>query len=346
MDRSVIVLSLIFLLPCGAEVEECSYPCQCTVQPLNCSAGTSLILDSCGCCKVCARQLGDPCSRRAPCDPHKGLYCDFSNIDVASGLCLAQEGSTCDLGGTVYRSGESFQPSCKYQCTCMDGAIGCVPLCADDVRLPSPNCPAPRRVKIPGKCCEEWVCGQSERENLFESGQAVYGQVPAFSPELNNLQENCLVQTTEWSACSKSCGMGISTRVTNDNPRCRLEKETRLCMVRPCNLLLEKIIKKGKKCLRTPRPEKGLHFEFSGCTSVRAFRPRFCGSCTDGRCCSPHTSTTQDVKFECPEGEVFSRQVMFIRSCLCHHDCPRDNDIFLATHHRKMTNDYIRMPRS
>ncbi|XP_030073786.1 CCN family member 2 isoform X2 [Microcaecilia unicolor] len=346
MDRSFITLSLLFLLPCWAEVEECSYPCQCPMQPLICPAGTSLILDSCGCCKVCAKQLGDPCSRTAPCDPHRGLYCDFSNVNFARGVCLAQEGSTCDLGGTVYRSGESFQPSCKYQCTCMDGAIGCVPLCAHDLRLPSPDCPAPRRVKIPGQCCEEWVCGHSERENLFESGQAVYRQVPAYSPELNNLQENCLVQTTEWSTCSKSCGMGISTRITNDNHRCHLEKETRLCMVRPCDLPLEKIIKKGKKCLRAPRSEKSLHFEFSGCTSARTFRPRFCGSCTDGRCCTPNTSTTLDVKFKCPEGEVFSRKMMFIRSCLCHHDCPRDNDIFLALHHRKMNNDYIRMPPS
>lgn len=48
------------------------------------------------------------------------------------------------------------------------------------------------------------------------------------------------MQTTEWSACSKSCGMGISARVTNNNPQCRLEKETRLCMVRPCDLPVDK----------------------------------------------------------------------------------------------------------
>lgn len=48
------------------------------------------------------------------------------------------------------------------------------------------------------------------------------------------------MQTTEWSACSKSCGMGISARVTNNNPQCHLEKETRLCMVRPCDFPWEK----------------------------------------------------------------------------------------------------------
>ena len=53
------------------------------------------------------------------------------------------------------------------------------------------------------------------------------------------IRANCLVQTTEWSACSKTCGMGISTRVTNDNAFCRLEKQSRLCMVRPCEADLE-----------------------------------------------------------------------------------------------------------
>lgn len=46
---------------------------------------------------------------------------------------------------------------------------------------------------------------------------------------------NCIEQTTEWSACSKSCGMGFSTRVTNRNPHCEMVKQTRLCLVRPCD---------------------------------------------------------------------------------------------------------------
>lgn len=45
---------------------------------------------------------------------------------------------------------------------------------------------------------------------------------------------NCIEQTTEWSACSKSCGMGFSTRVTNRNQQCEMVKQTRLCMIRPC----------------------------------------------------------------------------------------------------------------
>lgn len=52
--------------------------------------------------------------------------------------------------------------------------------------------------------------------------------------EVSDSSVNCIEQTTEWSACSKSCGMGLSTRVTNRNHQCEMVKQTRLCIVRPC----------------------------------------------------------------------------------------------------------------
>lgn len=84
----------------------------------------------------------------------------------------ARDGATCVFGGTVYKSGETFQSSCKYQCTCLDGAVGCVPLCSMDVRLPSPDCPMPRRVKVPGKCCEEWECDSPHKNSFVGSALA------------------------------------------------------------------------------------------------------------------------------------------------------------------------------
>uniref|UniRef100_A0A8C5UJ33 CCN family member 3 n=1 Tax=Malurus cyaneus samueli TaxID=2593467 RepID=A0A8C5UJ33_9PASS len=314
------------------EPEACTFPCQCPSQHLECPAGTSHIWDACGCCKVCAQQLGELCSLHRPCDHHKGLYCDFSKIHRGSGICSAHEGATCDLLGKIYLNGESFQPTCKLQCICMDGAIGCIPLCSDDVRLPSPECPNPRRVKFHNKCCEEWLCEEGSKEKSF--GMAMAGQW-----ELNSLQENCLVQTTEWSACSRSCGMGISTRVTNDNPQCRLEKETRLCIVRPCNFSVEKT---KVWCWGRGNTAPQMSGTFSGCTSTHSYRPRFCGSCSDGRCCTPFLTSTIDVEFCCPEGDFFQRKMMFIKMCSCHYDCPRDNDIFLATYHRRMIGDHIK----
>lgn len=75
------------------------------------------------------------------------------------------------------------------------------------------------------------------------SALTAYRLEDTFGPDPTMIRANCLVQTTEWSACSKTCGMGISTRVTNDNAFCRLEKQSRLCMVRPCEADLEENIK-------------------------------------------------------------------------------------------------------
>ncbi|XP_007893011.2 CCN family member 2-like [Callorhinchus milii] len=326
----------------GAVSPDCSLPCSCPPELPRCPAGVSLLTDGCGCCRVCAGQLGDECSLGQPCDQHKGLHCHLPPHQSGrqTGICLDRQGATCDLGGVIYRSGETFQPSCKYQCTCLDGAIGCIPFCTDDIRLPSPGCPSPRRVKVPGQCCEEWVCDESRSGLDFSVALPVYTKEVTFGPDSNQLHDNCILQTTEWSACSQRCGMGISTRVTSDNQECRLEKQTRLCVVRPCDVQQEQSIKKGKKCIRTAKPLHSMKFEFSGCSSTKSYRPRFCGVCTDGRCCTPHSTVTLVVEFKCPEGDRIKRKMMFIKSCSCHSDCPSDNDIFQSTFHRKMIGDY------
>ena len=47
-------------------------------------------------------------------------------------------------------------------------------------------------------------------------------------------RDKCKIQTTEWSACSKTCGWGVSERVITDKA-CKLRKQTRLCQLRPCS---------------------------------------------------------------------------------------------------------------
>ncbi|XP_030597832.1 CCN family member 2b [Archocentrus centrarchus] len=336
--------------------QDCSQPCACPTDPAPCLLGSSLVMDGCGCCKVCARQLGEPCSLLEPCDHHKELYCDYAlHSHTETGICMAQEGQTCDLRGVIYRSGESFQPSCKHHCVCINGEIGCVSLCVSKVRLPSPDCPYPHHIQIPGKCCEEWICHQTPQYQLFQSGIAGSSQIqslPSSYPTLvlkntsplglpeENPRDNCIIQTTEWSQCSASCGMGVSFRITNNNQHCQLERQTRICTVRPCNSHQEKEIKRGKKCVRTPKAQQWIHFKLSGCSSIRAYKPKFCGVCTDDRCCTPRTTITAEVEFHCPEGDIFTKKMMFIKTCSCHYDCPQDNDIFLASNTRRMIGDY------
>ena len=47
-------------------------------------------------------------------------------------------------------------------------------------------------------------------------------------------QTDCSKMESQWSPCSKTCGLGVSTKVTNVYSDCVLRQETRLCMLRPC----------------------------------------------------------------------------------------------------------------
>ncbi|TMS10845.1 Protein NOV [Larimichthys crocea] len=148
---------------------------------------------------------------------------------------------------------------------------------------------------------------------------------------------NCIEQTTEWGACSQSCGMGLSTRVTNKNRRCEMVKQSRLCMIRHCDnqqdqtQLMQLAPKKGSKCQRMARSETAVHLTYKNCTSVQAYKPRYCGSCIDGRCCTPHRTKTVMVEFQCAKGKTTRRPVMVILTCACHSHCPQDNAVWQSS---------------
>lgn len=335
----------------------CPAVCQCPLEVPRCAPGVGLVLDSCGCCKVCAKQLNEDCSKSQPCDHTKGLECNFGASSRATkGICRAKsEGRPCEYNSRIYQNGESFQPNCKHQCTCIDGAVGCLPLCPQELSLPNLGCPNPRLVKVPGQCCEEWVCddardtaddledflskdfGMDNEGDLTSKNEFVpivkggHKMLPAFgsNPQAHVFEaQKCIVQTTSWSQCSKTCGTGISTRVTNDNKDCRLVRETRICEVRPCGQTNYSQLKKGKKCTKTKKSQAPARYSYAGCYSVKKYRPKYCGSCVDGRCCTPQQTRTVKIRFRCEDGETFTKNVMMIQSCRCNYNCPHANEAY------------------
>ncbi len=85
---------------------------------------------------------------------------------------------------------------------------------------------------------------------------------------------------------------------------------------------------RGAKCQRMVRRETATHLSYKNCTSIQAYKPRYCGSCTDGRCCTPHRTKTALVDFQCANGKTTRRPVMVILTCACHSHCPRDNAVW------------------
>lgn len=61
-----------------------------------------------------------------------------------------------------------FQPTCKHQCWCMDGTVGCLSLCPHETRIPQEKeCPGARLDVVEGECCERWLCGFGESSRVL-----------------------------------------------------------------------------------------------------------------------------------------------------------------------------------
>ncbi|XP_076840453.1 CCN family member 5 isoform X2 [Brachyhypopomus gauderio] len=323
-NHALLTWALVYLCS-KVGCQQCNSPCQCPSVAASCPDATPLVLDGCGCCQVCARQKGEACTHVHLCDHQRGLQCDYgASFPGDPGECVSQEELGCELDGVSYKEGEVFQPSCAMQCRCVGGGVTCVPTCSEDVRLPSPDCPDPQRVQLPGKCCKEWRCDSTD--NMVQEAQTAYSNdqsIPSLLGYQAGPSSNCIEQSTEWSACSHSCGQGLSTRVSNKNPACRQETQVRLCKVRPCHVFPHLTPKWPRRCQSSYRSEVPVRLLYWGCYSVHSYRPRYCGTCTDARCCTPYHTRTVTVTFRCQGGWLLRQPIMMIDSCICHHNCPQ-----------------------
>lgn len=88
------------------------------------------------------------------------------------------------------------------------------------------------------------------------------------------------------------------------------------------SLFMHQWPKRCKSSYRSPVPTR---LVLRGCYSTRFYRPRYCGMCTDGRCCTPYKTHTVTVPFSCTGGRLIHQSAMMVRSCVCHYNCPHSS---------------------
>ncbi|NXY36631.1 WISP2 protein, partial [Pomatorhinus ruficollis] len=203
----------------------CRRPCYCPWVPPRCPRGSPLVLDGCGCCKICARRLGEPCDFLHVCDQNQGLVCDYSSAPAGTGGTC-----NCEHGGAHFPRGYPHTPA-QHTAQLQPSphmAVG-TPQQQREVAVKHQQEAHLTRPAMPA--ASQGSCTASNHPFPLMSSLAAAGAVSPVP------RYPCQEWGTEWSACSATCGLGFATRVSNQNRYCRLETQRRLCMARPCPAL-------------------------------------------------------------------------------------------------------------
>ncbi|KAK8767890.1 hypothetical protein V5799_005330 [Amblyomma americanum] len=290
----------------------------------RCPDGVSLVRDGCNCCSICARQQGDTCDAVQLCDARRQLHCVYPDRNASVGTCKVVQGQSCQVEGLgQYKDGATFKLDCRTQCSCQNGTYGCVSLCPHEGVRPSAECRNARLVRLRGNCCREWLCDHDTLKQPLALARA-----------------SCERHAGDWSPCSASCGVGVSTRLVTDFRlgQCRSRNETRICNVRPCTALdaagaagsagssgSRHRTRRNHLCRATVRASCAAPLtDGANCTSVAPQTPKYCGSCPGRRCCFPVLTTTTTLPFHCFEDGGWvtrHKDVMTIVRCRCKPKC-------------------------
>lgn len=92
-----------------------------------------------------------------------------------------------------------------------------------------------------------------------------------------------------------------------------------------CHFILQH--RNHKSQTQTKRSGK-VRYLFSGCTSTDIYRPKYCGY-SGNRCKTPTQTKTIEINFDCPNGQQFSKNFMWIKRCSTQYSsCKKDDDFF------------------
>uniref|UniRef100_A0A1I8HB66 IGFBP N-terminal domain-containing protein n=1 Tax=Macrostomum lignano TaxID=282301 RepID=A0A1I8HB66_9PLAT len=267
---------------------DCPRPCRCFNQPPQCHAGVTAVRDGCGCCEVCARQLGEDCDERYPCDPAGDLVC-ARDPSTHVAFCRKRSGGlSCHVNGRVYRDGEAFNSTCRYRCLCQDvgwpvqtsagtraaslpaAFAGTAAWCrspAAAARSGSATTRLPRSLRqlrpASSKADEE-----EDNDDGVVARKSRHGEVlgkKAMGIRKSDMRILLAAPGTtrwspKWSACSTTCGVGQSSRLTNDNVECKTIRETRLCMMAEC--VADPAVEE-QRCRSTIRAERPMSLTYT-----------------------------------------------------------------------------------